>query len=151
MACISDAMGLATINPVAGSSLIGFGTPPDAQINFSIVYFHGTLDDTIPYDDRTSVGNGPYDTVISYDGYYYERKELLLANWAKQMECEDTEENYPTFYDGQNDFQCWQRHCKNGKDILRCIGSYGHDYALPGHSTVAAEIAYEFMKSHPRA
>ena len=35
----TDALGLATINPVGASSLIGFGTPPDVEINFSIATF----------------------------------------------------------------------------------------------------------------
>ena len=37
-AMATDALGLASINPIAASSLIGFGTPPpDVDINFSIV------------------------------------------------------------------------------------------------------------------
>ena len=57
-AMATDALGLATINPIAASSLIGFGTPPpDVDINFSIVDFHGIEDDTIPYNESTSSGN----------------------------------------------------------------------------------------------
>ena len=57
-AMATDALGLASINPIAASSLIGFGTPPpDVDINFSIVDFHGIEDDTIPYNESTSSGN----------------------------------------------------------------------------------------------
>ena len=58
VAMATDALGLASINPIAASSLIGFGTPPpDVDINFSIVDFHGIEDDTIPYNESTSSGN----------------------------------------------------------------------------------------------
>ena len=53
----TDGLGLASINPIAAASMIGFGTPPpDVEINFSIVDFHGIEDDTIPYDESTSFG-----------------------------------------------------------------------------------------------
>ena len=56
-AMATDALGLASINPIAASSLIGFGTPPpDVEINFSIVDFHGIEDDTIPYNESSSFG-----------------------------------------------------------------------------------------------
>jgi hypothetical protein len=56
-AMATDGLGLASINPIAASSLIGFGTPPpDVEINFSIVDFHGIEDDTIPYNESTSSG-----------------------------------------------------------------------------------------------
>ena len=56
-AMATDALGLASINPIGASSLIGFGTPPqDVDINFSIVDFHGIEDDTIPYNESTSFG-----------------------------------------------------------------------------------------------
>ena len=60
-AMATDALGLASINPIAASSLIGFGTPPpDVDINFSIVDFHGIEDDTIPYNESTSSGKGSF-------------------------------------------------------------------------------------------
>ena len=33
---------------------------------------------------------------------------------------------------------------------FRCIGVYGHNFPLSQHKNAAAEIAYEFMKNHPR-
>ena len=72
---------MATINPVAASSLVGYGEPPSTDINFSIIDFHGIEDDTIPYDQAHSFGEGPHQTVISWDGYYYDEKALLLQKW----------------------------------------------------------------------
>ena len=40
-------LGFATFNPVAASPLIGFGDPP-SEINFSILDYHGLIDDNIP-------------------------------------------------------------------------------------------------------
>ena len=53
------------------------------DINFSIIDFHGTKDDTIPYDETYAYGVGPHDSLISLDGYYYERKSSVLENWSR--------------------------------------------------------------------
>ena len=144
-------LGLATINPVAASSLIGYGTPPDTEINFSIVDFHGISDDTIPYDEEHSLGIGPHDSVISWDGFYYDKKRTLLDEWAEKMGCEDEWQVYVTPYDGQSEFACFEKTCERGKSILRCTAEYGHDYPVPNsHYNIGAEVAYEFMKNHPR-
>ena len=72
-AMATDALGLASINPIAASSLIGFGTPPpDVDINFSIVDFHGIEDDTIPYNESTSSGN------LKKNPYSYSKTSLSL-------------------------------------------------------------------------
>ena len=150
-AMATDGLGLATINPIGSSSLIGFGTPPDGvEINFSIVDFHGTVDDTIPYNESASFGIGPHDTLISSDGFYYEKKATLLSNWAEKMNCDQEEQNYYTPYDGEDQFQCYIRLCARNNAILRCFGVYGHDFPLAHRKGAAAEIAYEFMKNHPR-
>lgn len=140
----TDALGLASINPVVGSSLVGYGTPPDVEINFSIVDLHATDDDVIPHDVSSdySYGTGPHDSVISWDGYYYDQKKNLLASWAEQMECGEEQD-----YNGHSSLRCVERSCKNGKAILSCLGEFGHDYPPRG---VGEEIAYEFMKNHPR-
>ena len=53
----TDALGLATINPMAAASLVGFGTPPpNVDVQFSIIDMHGILDETIPYNETTSEG-----------------------------------------------------------------------------------------------
>ena len=72
---------MASINPVAASSLIGYGNPPDSEINFSIVDFHGIIDDNIPYDSEHSFGTGPHQSLISFDGFYYDEKAVLLQKW----------------------------------------------------------------------
>merc|ERR1711976_25270 len=52
----TDALGLATIIPVAASPNNGFGDPPEANIPISIIDIHGLDDDTIPYNIDASVG-----------------------------------------------------------------------------------------------
>jgi len=150
-AMATDGLGLATVNPIAASPLIGFGTPPvGVDINFSIIDFHGTRDDTIPYDESSAFGVGPNDSLISWDGYYYERKSSVLDNWAAKMDCEAEEKHYSTPYDGQNNFHCFKRQCAGFKAILRCFGDYNHNFPLPHHPNVAAEVAWKFMRHHPR-
>ena len=141
---------MASINPVAGSSLVGYGTPPSTEINFSIVDFHGIQDDTIPFDVDGSYGIGPHDSLISWDGFYYDDKALLLQAWSDAMGCEDEEHSYQTPYDGNHGFQCFEKTCARNKAILRCFGDWGHDYPVPGHYNIAAEVAYKFMLDHPR-
>ena len=84
-------LGFATFNPVAASPLIGFGDPP-SEINFSILDYHGLIDDTIPYSAETSFGNGPHDSIISWDGYYYANKvpylegnNFILFNFGSKL------------------------------------------------------------------
>ena len=57
---------------MAGSPLIGFGEVPlDPPV--SVIDFHGLQDGVIPYDAATGNGVGPYDSVVSWDFYYYEQ------------------------------------------------------------------------------
>ena len=147
----TNALGLATINPVAASSLVGYGDPPEGKIPISIIDVHGLDDDTIPYNFDASYGFGPDDSLISWDGYYYDDKERLLRRWAVAMDCDIEEEEYPTDYDGQNNWQCFERLCANGQSIVRCTGNWGHDYALPPHHyDITTRVAYKFMMNHPR-
>ena len=146
--------GFASMNPVAGSPLIGFGSPPEdiwEAVDFSIIDFHGLIDDTIPYNEDSSNGIGPHGSLISHDGYYYEDKITLLNQWAEAMHCTAQEEDYPTDFDGVNGFKCWVRACANDNSLVRCIGDYGHDYPLRDYShKAAAEVAWQFMKAHPK-
>ena len=94
--------GFATINPVAASPMLGFGTPPsrtDNQppIKLSIIDFHGILDTIIPYMLETSEGFGPHNSYVSsVGGFYFEDKQTILRKWAKAMECSEIEEKYLT-------------------------------------------------------
>ena len=145
-----DALGLATLNPVAASSLIGFGQPPIFQnVNFSIIDFHGLLDTIIPYNETHAFGTGPDDSVIAEDGYYYDKKKRILGWWRETMSCSG-EEKYPTIYDGEYGFQCLKNSCKNEKEIIHCFGEWTHEYPVPGNVEVSARLAFEFMMSHPR-
>ena len=157
------------MNPVAASPLIGFGTPPlrpyqQPIVDISIIDFHGLLDSVIPYNHETSEGLGPHNCLISYDGYYYEDKRSILNKWARAMHCMETEEEYQTDFDGiggmkmeswadrkVGGFKCWIRRCAFDNALVRCTGAYGHEYPLIEHSNrAAAEIAWKFMKEHPR-
>ena len=94
--------GFATINPVAASPMLGFGTPPsrpDNQppIKLSIIDFHGILDSIIPYMLETSEGFGPHNSFVSsVGGYYFEDKKIILKKWAKALECSENEYKYMT-------------------------------------------------------
>jgi len=152
-------LGFASVHPVSASPLLGFGSPPektDTPIDLSILDIHGLLDDTIPYLVETSMGVGPYNTLISSDGYYYEDKRNLLNKWAEAMHCSDQEEPYPTHYDDPMLFKCWVKRCELGNSLVHCVGGYGHEYPLgrrQGEETShkgVAEVAWNFMKGHPK-
>ena len=73
----------------------------------------------------------------------------IFAEWSNAMYCEH-EQSYPTPFDGIKGFVCLERKCAGGKSIVRCAGEYGHNYPLWGHPGAGAEIAWNFMKNHPR-
>ena len=75
----------ASIGPVAGSPFLGYAEVPDQPL--SIIDFHGTADQTIPYWRNTSEGLGPDDTVISFDGYFYYDKPRVIRTWAEGLGC----------------------------------------------------------------
>ena len=89
---------------------------------------------------------------------YTQKVSLNLQNFltapsnkrAAKMNCEAEEKHYSTPYDGQNNFHCFKRQCAGLKAILRCFGDYSHNFPLPHHPNVAAEVAWKFMKHHPR-
>ena len=146
----TDALGFATINPVASSSLLGFGTPPEnIDIPISIIDFHGFQDQLIPTNEAMSVDIGPYGSLLSVWGWYFDKKETLLEQWAKAMDCQ-SEQVYHTPFDGQAELQCFERFCKNEKSIVRCVGQWAHSYPIPGKKWVSSEIAYHFMQNHSR-
>ena len=98
-----------------------------------------------------TLGIGPNGSLISYDGFYYEDKITHLEEWSTAMKCRE-EEVYETPYDGIKGFECFERKCEKGKSIVRCFGEYDHNYPLwnQAHHTASAEIAWNFMKNHPR-
>ena len=67
------------------------------------------------------------------------------------MKCGE-EEIYETPYDGIKGFQCFKKECFQGTEIVRCIAEHYHNYPLwhEEHHEAAAEIAWNFMKNHPR-
>ena len=75
----------ASIGPVAGSPFLGYAQVPDRAL--SIIDFHGTADQTIPYSLPTSEGSGPDGTVISFDGYFYYDKPRVISSWAEGLDC----------------------------------------------------------------
>ena len=38
------------------------------------------------------LGIGPHDSLIAFDGSYYDKKATLLHNWAVKMNCEEEEQ-----------------------------------------------------------
>ena len=77
----------ATIGPWAAAPFLGYAAVPDRA--FSMIDFHGTMDDTIPYDltPPFGVGSGPDGTVLSWDGYRYYDKPRVIRTWAEGLEC----------------------------------------------------------------
>ena len=147
----TDALGFATINPVASSSLLGFGIPPEGiDIPFSILDMHGYQDQLIPTNEAMSVETGPYDSLLSVWGWYFDKKENLLDQWAQAMKCQDGEHVYQTPFDGEDELACYERYCANEKSIVRCVGQWAHSYPVPGKGWVSTEIAHHFMKANPR-
>ena len=143
-------VGLASINPVASSPLIGFGMPSaNSKLNLSIMDFHGYLDKLIPYDRESPwcIGVNEYGGLISQWGHIFNEKPVLIKEFSLAMNCVDGEP-YPTPYDGENGFECFERKCSKGRSFVRCVGNQGHTHPLSGSS--AAEVAWTFMKNHPR-
>jgi len=139
----------ASIAPVAGAPLIGFGDLP--QNTLSLIDIHGVNDDTIPYDLDHAEGQGPHKSVISWDGYYYEEKEKTINKWVSG--CSAGPEPYPTEMDGQTQFQCqvWTG-CQGGtSEVVACTADHGHDYPFGeiNQYIQGARIMWNFMKSHP--
>ena len=102
----------ASIGPVAGSPFLGYAQVPDRAL--SIIDFHGTADQTIPYSLPTSEGSGPDGTVISFDGYFYYDydyppqkqkryfyydKPRVISGWAEGLDCGPASP-WPTSMDG---------------------------------------------------
>ena len=143
---------LATIGPVAASPFIGFGDVPRTPI--SVIDFHGLNDDTIPYDKNSDEahGEGPHDSVIAWDGYYYEQKPDTLLHWATEMGCQLNPVPYPTNMDGVHHWQCnkWTG-CNNQVEIVHCNARYGHDNPFFHEGYIHGNrILWDFMKHHKK-
>jgi len=145
---------IATIAPISGSPFLGFDNLPHSPI--SVIDFHGTDDDTIPYDanSKHAMGVGPYDTVISWDYYYYPGKPRVILDWTFSFDCGLEEQKYPTPMDGVDEWTCsiWSN-CRNGAEIVHCNGNYGHDYPFGNEEDQyigGSRILWNFMKSHKR-
>ena len=72
---------------------------------------------------------GPANSTISRDYYYYEQKPLTLARFVSEYECASYSE-YPTPMDGVNGWSCniWSE-CSNGAEIVECTGIRHKDTA----------------------
>jgi poly(3-hydroxybutyrate) depolymerase len=144
---------VASIAPVAGSPLIGFGDVPTGQ-PISLIDFHGLLDSVIPYDAESvfSNGLGPEDSVITSGLYYYEQKPDTIAKWVKELGCEAEAHAYPTDMDGVDRWSCqlWNG-CAGGTEVVQCNGIYGHTYPFSGENPPkigGTRIMWDFMKNH---
>jgi len=141
----------ATIGPWAAAPFLGYAAVPDRA--FSMIDFHGTMDDTIPYDltPPFGVGSGPDGTVLSWDGYRYYDKPRIIRTWAEGLECGPAEP-WPTAMDNVQDFVCLVHSgCRGGGEVVHCQGVYGHDYPFgPDRYIEGPRIMWDFMKSHPK-
>ena len=142
---------VASIAPNAADPMIGFGDVPlDPPV--SLIDFHGMQDSAMPYDINSiaSRGEGPHNSVISLDYYYYEQKPDTINKWASELGCLSQNE-YPTDMDGIDGWACnmWSD-CLNGAEVVHCTGLYGHNYPFPGDYIGGTRIMWEFMKSHRR-
>ena len=52
------------------------------------------------------MGIGPYDTVISWDYYYYPGKPRVILDWTFSFDCGLEEQKYPTPMDGVDEWTC---------------------------------------------
>ena len=113
---------------------------------------HGIQDAIVPMNKKKAAGKGPKGSLMSQGQMYYENKKKILKKWAKAMKCGKKEKSYPTPYDGEDKFKCFERKCKNDHSIVRCSGKFTHVYPLSpsANSDKATELAYQFMKNHPR-
>ena len=73
--------------------------------------------------------------------------QFQIKEWSEFMNCQN-EEPYPTLFDGEGGFQCFERKCESNRSFVRCVGDHGHWIPLTGSS--AAEVAWNFMKNHPK-
>jgi len=139
----------ASIGPVAGSPFLGYAEVPDRPL--SVIDFHGTADQTIPYSLTTSEGSGPDDTVISFDGYFYYDKPRVITSWAEGLDCGPALP-WPTQMDGVQGFTCFSHSgCRGGGEVVHCNAEYGHDYPFgPDRYIEGSRIMWSFMKTHPR-
>lgn len=145
---------IASIAPVASAPFVGFGDIPDTPV--SMIDFHGSRDDTIPYDLSSdfTAGPGPHGSVSSTDGYYYQQKPATLLEWATKLECQLNPVEYPTNMDGVHQFGCvlWTG-CRGGAEIVHCTGHWRHDYPFynqPDSYIGGTRILWHFMKNHRR-
>ena len=102
-----------------------------------------------------SIGDGPNNTSISFDKYYYVQKPQLMIDWANKMDCNEDWVPYPTDMDGVIGWNCKQWiECRNGKELVHCTGYFSHNYPFffrtPKPYIEGTRIMWEFMKSHKR-
>ena len=143
---------LASITTNAASPLLGFGDVPlDPPI--SLLDFHGQLDGVIPYDSDSPFANGegPNNSVISGDLYYYQQSPDTWGKWVYTMGCSG-QKPYPTDMDGIDAWSCkiWSD-CVDEKEVVHCTGDYGHDYPFSQETPSyigGVRIMWDFMKAH---
>jgi len=139
---------VASFGPVSGSPLLGFNDPPPTPVN--IIDFHGVNDGTVPYMSVGPNDIGPSNTVISWDGFYYHQKPILLAEIRDWMMCNPDPEPYATDMDGTEGWKCllWSG-CQAGKEVVACTGDHDHDYPFNFDYEAGLKIMWNFMKTHP--
>lgn len=138
---------VASYGPVSGSPLLGFNDFPPNPVN--IIDFHGVNDGTVPYMSVGPNDIGPSNTVISWDGFYYHQKPIMLAEIRDWMLCNPEPEPWATDMDGTEGWKCllWSG-CQGGKEVVSCTGDHDHDYPFNFDYEAGLKIMWNFMKTH---
>ena len=102
-----------------------------------------------------SIGDGPDNTSISFDKYYYVEKPHLMENWSQKMGCQKGPIDYPTDMDGIIGWNCkqWTKCYHPGTEIVHCTGDFTHNYPFFFRNPPFIEgtrIQWKFMKAHKR-
>ena len=73
---------------------------------------------------------GPHDSTVSSDGFYYSTVDQVCEAYAVANDCREPSRHFLTPWDGLRQFYCVAPHggCKNGADVVRCAGQWGHTW-----------------------
>ena len=93
---------------------------------------------------------GPDNTTLSVDGFYYHRKLDHLERITRWMNCDPSPAPYHTHMDGEEGWACevWTG-CDQGAEVVHCTGSFASRFPWGG-AVDGYQIIWDFMKSHSR-
>ena len=131
---------LAAVVSVSGGLLKGFHQPllPTNSSALAVLDLHGRSDTTVP----STVASPSQRWAKSYDGWFYTPMEDILGAAAVYSGCELgaawRAAAWPTpwsrggqDYRSSDELVCTDvggRHCRNGSEVVWCVGPWGHDW-----------------------